>query len=98
VAAVRLSAIVADRADGPGRLTDLLRLLEDHASAGSELAQRLLALDDLASAVWVVEPVAPPAAAVPVVDREISTVSISAPAASTIAASRQVADASQPLV
>ena len=35
-------------ADGPERLVELLRLLEDHASAGSALAARLLALDDLA--------------------------------------------------
>jgi glutamate synthase domain-containing protein 2/glutamate synthase domain-containing protein 3 len=58
VAAVRLSAVVADRADGPERLVELQRLLEDHASAGSVLAGGILALDDLASSIWVVEPVA----------------------------------------
>ena len=68
VAAVRLSAVAADRADGPERLVELLRLLEDHASAGSALARRVLGLDDLAAAFWVVEPVAPVVAAA--VERE----------------------------
>ena len=54
--------MLRERADGPERNVELRTLLEDHRSAGSALAGRLLALDDLPSAVWVVEPLAPVAA------------------------------------
>ncbi len=60
VAATRLVNIAADRDDGPDRLVELRSLLEDHREAGSALAARLLTGDDdLATAFWVVEPVAP---------------------------------------
>jgi hypothetical protein len=95
VAAVRLSAAVADRADGPERLVELLRLLEDHASAGSALARRVLGLDDLAAAFWVVEPVAPVVAAV--VEREADE-SVTPPAIATMAAARAVPDPAQPVL
>ena len=42
VVAVRLGAVLADRPDGQARLIELVRLLESHRSAGSELADRLL--------------------------------------------------------
>jgi len=64
VAAVRLSAVVADGPDGPERLVELRRLLEDHASAGSALARRVMDLDELAAAFWLVEPVRIAAASV----------------------------------
>ena len=57
VAAVRLSTAVADREDGTGRLAELVRLLEAHRVAGSELAGRLLETADLAASVWLVEPI-----------------------------------------
>ncbi|HUP54167.1 MAG TPA: hypothetical protein VM408_01565, partial [Methylomirabilota bacterium] len=50
-------AVAADRADGADRLAELLRLVEDHAAAGSELARGILARDEPASDFWVVEPV-----------------------------------------
>ena len=56
VGAVRLAAAVADREDGMVRLAELQRLLEAHRDAGSALAARLLGDADLASAVWLVEP------------------------------------------
>ena len=77
VAAARLSAVVAGRADGEDRLADLERLLHDQASAGSHLARRLLALDDLAAAFWVVEPVAPVLEVA--VEREKTAVPVSRP-------------------
>jgi glutamate synthase (NADPH/NADH) large chain len=57
VSHVRLSFAARERADGAALVSDLRRLLEDHAEAGSALAERLLGrgtlpLDD----VWVVEP------------------------------------------
>jgi glutamate synthase domain-containing protein 2/glutamate synthase domain-containing protein 1/glutamate synthase domain-containing protein 3 len=63
VSRVRLSVAARERADGAALVTDLRRLLEDHAEAGSELAGRLLRdgtlpLDD----VWLIEPVAARAA------------------------------------
>jgi glutamate synthase domain-containing protein 2/glutamate synthase domain-containing protein 1/glutamate synthase domain-containing protein 3 len=63
VEAVRLGAALADRADGQARLIELVRLLEAHRSAGSELADRLLREADLATTFWLVEPVAVPAPA-----------------------------------
>jgi len=57
VTAVRLSMVVAERADGAARLTELVRLLEAHRAAGSTLAGRLLDAADLAADVWLVEPI-----------------------------------------
>jgi glutamate synthase domain-containing protein 3 len=97
VAAVRLSAVVADRPDGPERLVELERLLEDHASAGSVLAGNILALDDLASAIWVVEPVAQRvelAAAAP----EPRDQPITVPSVATMSDSQTVAGPGQPVV
>jgi glutamate synthase domain-containing protein 3 len=56
VLARRLSTVLRERDDGPERDRELRGLLEDHRSTGSTLAGRLLALDDLAAAIWVVEP------------------------------------------
>jgi glutamate synthase domain-containing protein 3 len=65
VNAVRLSAAAREREDGAVRIDEFRRLVEDHREAGSALAARLLAeRHELASDVWLVEPVAP-AAAVP---------------------------------
>ena len=97
VAATRLSAVVADRPDGPERLVQLQRLLEDHASAGSVLAGRILALDDLASAIWVVEPVAPRvelATAAP----EPRDQPITLPSVATMSAAQPLANPGQPVV
>ena len=63
VAAVRLGTALAERPDGQARLIELVRLLEAHRSAGSELAERLLSQTDLAATFWLVEPVAVPAPA-----------------------------------
>ncbi len=64
VAAVRLSAVFADRHDGPARLAEFTSLLEAHRDAGSALAGRLLDdTGDLSAAVWLVEPNAIPVAA-----------------------------------
>jgi glutamate synthase (NADPH/NADH) large chain/glutamate synthase (ferredoxin) len=57
VTAVRLSTVVAERPDGPARLTELVRLLEGHRAVGSDLAGRLLDAVDLAADVWLVEPI-----------------------------------------
>jgi len=65
VAAVRLGAVMADRPDGQARLIELVRLLEAHRGAGSELADRLLRDADLAATFWLVEPIPVP---LPVVD------------------------------
>ncbi len=84
VDAVRLSAALHDRSDGPARLAELTRLLDDHRAAGSTLAARLLAnRSGLASEVWVVEPVAvAPVVAVevrPAVSTVIQHAQVSAP-------------------
>jgi glutamate synthase domain-containing protein 3 len=63
VEAVRLGSVLADRADGHARLIELVRLLEAHRSAGSELADRLLRDADLATTFWLVEPIVVPAPA-----------------------------------
>jgi hypothetical protein len=96
VAAARLSAVVADRPDGPEPLAHLYRLLHDQASAGSKLAARLLALDDLAADFWVVEPVAPVVEAP--VEREKAAVPVNAAPVPTVAASRAATDPSQPVI
>jgi glutamate synthase domain-containing protein 2/glutamate synthase domain-containing protein 1/glutamate synthase domain-containing protein 3 len=59
VGAVRLATALADRPDGQTRLIELIRLLEAHRSAGSELAGRVLDETDLGSGFWLVEPVTP---------------------------------------
>jgi glutamate synthase domain-containing protein 3 len=64
VSAIRLAAVLAEREDGPARLAELDRLLVAHRDAGSALAARLLKDADFAAEVWVVEPIAPPAAPV----------------------------------
>ncbi len=57
VAATRLSAIIRDRIDGGAHAAELLRLIEAHAAAGSELAQRLvLGGGPRPEDVWLVEP------------------------------------------
>ncbi len=61
VGAVRLAAVIAEREDGQARADELDRLLKAHRDAGSSLAARLLNDVDLASQVWLVEPIAPPA-------------------------------------
>jgi hypothetical protein len=94
VAAVRLSTVLADRPDGTERLSELRRLVEDHASAGSRLAIRLLTLEDVASDVWVVEPVAPVVEAT--VEQEKPSVPVSQAAVASLAASRAASDSSQP--
>jgi glutamate synthase (NADPH/NADH) large chain len=98
VAAVRLSTAVADRLDGSERFVELLRLLEDHVSAGSVLAGRILASDDVAASFWVVEAVAPAVAAPVAVERDETDTPISPAVASTLAAARALPDPSQPRV
>jgi hypothetical protein len=102
VAAVRLAAVMHDRADGSDRVSELVRLLEDHRSAGSELADRLLAAGDLAATFWVVEPVAPvvtDAPAVPVPTRAASAAPTTStvPTAAAFDADPTTRDPSQPL-
>jgi glutamate synthase domain-containing protein 3 len=97
VAAVRLSAVVADRADGPERLVELQRLLQDHASAGSVLAGRILVLDDLTSSIWVVEPVAPRVEMI-AADPEPRDQPKALPSVATMSTTRAVADPGQPVV
>jgi glutamate synthase domain-containing protein 2/glutamate synthase domain-containing protein 1/glutamate synthase domain-containing protein 3 len=59
VVATRLSAAIRDRSDGIERAAELLRLLEAHAAAGSELAERLvLRGGPRAEDIWLVEPIA----------------------------------------
>jgi hypothetical protein len=58
-----LGTALADRSDGQARLIELVRLLEAHRSAGSELADGLLRDADLAATFWLVEPIAVPAPA-----------------------------------
>ncbi|HEX5147922.1 MAG TPA: hypothetical protein VFW02_02490, partial [Candidatus Limnocylindrales bacterium] len=62
--------------DGQARLIELVRLLEAHRSAGSELAERLLRDADLAATFWLVEPIAAPA---PGVDATPETAGVVAP-------------------
>jgi glutamate synthase (NADPH) large chain len=64
VNAVRLSAASREREDGAARAGEFRRLVEDQRDAGSALAARLLAeRHDLEGDVWLVEPIATPAAA-----------------------------------
>ena len=58
VGAIRLGTALAERPDGQARLIELVRLLESHRSAGSELADGLLRAADLAATFWLVEPIA----------------------------------------
>ncbi|HYH91933.1 MAG TPA: glutamate synthase-related protein, partial [Candidatus Saccharimonadales bacterium] len=101
VAATRLASVMREREDGPRRVDELVRLLEDHRAAGSELADRLLATGDLGATFWVVEPraveVAAPAAmvAVPIVTTGASEAP--APAPMALDAAAPSLDVSQPL-
>jgi len=73
VEAVRIAAILADRADGVERMAELRLLLERHASVGSRTAEALLGDPRLAHDTWLVEPVvavvpeAPPPRPIPTV-------------------------------
>ena len=78
VSAVRLSAIVSARDDGPARLVELYRLLEAHRAAGSALAARLLVDADLPAAIWVVEPVAVPVEAAAAVTASVPAKALAA--------------------
>ncbi len=58
VVATRLSAAIRDRADGAERSAELMRLIEAHAEAGSELAERIvLQGGPRPEDIWLVEPV-----------------------------------------
>jgi hypothetical protein len=96
VGAVRLSAVIADRPDGPERLVELRRLLEDHASAGSALGGQILRLDGLTSAFWVVEPAAAVVEASVALDA--TALQVSPAAIASIVASRAAKDPSQSVV
>jgi glutamate synthase domain-containing protein 3 len=63
VSAVRLSEVLHERPDGPERFDELFGLLQDHAAVGSALADRLVMSERLAADTWLVEPLAPIAAA-----------------------------------
>jgi len=63
VAGTRLSSVIADRVDGIERAAEFDRLMRAHRGAGSVLAASLLDDPALASAIWVIEPIAPPATA-----------------------------------
>ncbi|HET9614999.1 MAG TPA: hypothetical protein VFP22_09315, partial [Candidatus Limnocylindrales bacterium] len=64
VAAVRLPAAAASRADGEELVAEFRELLAAHRSAGSALAARLLAEPSLEADVWLVEPTAAAATAI----------------------------------
>ena len=101
VAATRLSAVVRDRADGDERLTELRRLIDAHAAAGSELAERLsLQGGPRPEDVWLVEPVSVPAglatAAGQAVDAAGVAVSIVRPDVAIPVATRSATPASVP--
>jgi len=60
VGAIRLAAVMTERADGADRVDELRWLLEEHRSAGSLLARRLLERRGrLGEEFWLVEPVGP---------------------------------------
>ncbi len=66
VNAIRLSAAARDRDDGPSLVAEFRGLVDAHRDAGSALAARLLAeRNELESDVWLVEPIAAPAAHAP---------------------------------
>jgi hypothetical protein len=85
VAAVRLAGAAASRPDGAARVTEFLRLVELQREAGSELAARLLGQPGLEDAVWLVEPVAAPAVAVPV-ERRVAQPVVTEPSRPFVAA------------
>ncbi|MFL5757298.1 MAG: glutamate synthase large subunit [Chloroflexota bacterium] len=59
VTATRLATVADARSDGADRADELRRLLEQHADAGSRLAERLVATWTATRAgMWLVEPVA----------------------------------------
>jgi glutamate synthase domain-containing protein 2/glutamate synthase domain-containing protein 1/glutamate synthase domain-containing protein 3 len=82
VTAIRLSEVLRERVDGAERFDELFGLVQDHAAAGSVLAERLVLSDRLAADVWLVEPVARPSAeSVPVTAvAEHSTAGVPLPA------------------
>ncbi len=92
---MRLSAVLVDRPDGPERLIELRRLLEEHAAAGSVLAVQVLELRDLAPAFWVVEP-ATPAPEAPIAT-ERTTVPVTSTAVAAAMASGNTTDPGQPV-
>ena len=57
VRGVRLSLALEDRNDGPARLAEVVRLLQEHRAAGSARAARILESRDIAGSFWLVEPV-----------------------------------------
>ena len=57
VRGLRLSAAIANRADGADLAVALDVLLREHVTAGSALAARLLADPAIASDMWLVEPI-----------------------------------------
>ncbi len=104
VTAVRLATATHYRPDGATRVAELVGLLEDHRSAGSALAARLLEDGDLGTAFWVVEPVVATVPAVAVTPEPVAVDVQAAPGTSTIAAQPvtpavpERLDAGQPLV
>ena len=105
VTAVRLATATHDRPDGATRVAELVGLLEDHRSAGSALAARLLDEGELGTAFWVVEPVAVTVSALAEVPEAVAADAQPAtPASAPIAASPVTPahpdrlDAGQPLV
>ena len=72
VHARRLAEVVASDEVGGDRLTEFRRLVTDHAMAGSELAERVLASPTLEEDVWLVEPIPAVAPAEPVAERMIA--------------------------
>jgi len=57
VRGLRLSLALEDREDGPARLAEVLRLLQQHLAAGSARAARILESSEIAGSFWLVEPV-----------------------------------------
>ena len=81
-----LSSVLADRPDGQARVIELIRLLEAHRSAGSDLAGRLLDEADLASRFWLVEPIVVEAPATVAAGPEPVAGLVSAPGSSAASA------------
>jgi glutamate synthase domain-containing protein 2/glutamate synthase domain-containing protein 1/glutamate synthase domain-containing protein 3 len=87
VNALRLAEAAREREDGRTRVAEFRRLVEDHRESGSALAARLLAeRHELASDVWLVEPVAPAAAVAAAATRPVPVASVSATQITRIAA------------
>ena len=58
VNATRISEAIRSRTDGTDLFDELFGLLQDHATIGSALAQRLVLAESLAADTWLVEPLA----------------------------------------